>query len=116
MTPALVALLAAVAFGCGNLFAWMRGRRRLWLIVGHFVSGVGGAGLLYLALRASALPPDDSSRTAAWAALVLLGCAIVTGLAAPRLRHAGAANLTLTIHMSLGVVAVFIALTLRGRF
>ena len=113
MGAALLVLFAAVVLGAANLAAWMRGQRRWPLIAAHFAFGVGGVALLAFALRESLAAGDYPVRTAGRVALALLAVAVVTGLAAPRLR--GGANSALTVHLSCAVIGFFIALALRGQ-
>jgi hypothetical protein len=104
---ALVALSVAVALGAANLAAWMRGQRRRALILAHLLAGVGGVALYYFALPEAAEFPV---RFAGNFALALFVVAILAGLAAPRL-----GNGALTLHLSCGVVAFFVALALRWQ-
>jgi hypothetical protein len=115
VTPALLALTTAGAFGAANLVAWTREKRFLALVGGHLAFGVGGTAALFAALHGAVLAPDDPTRGLAELALGLLVCAILSGGAMARFRNAAAATFALMIHVSAAVSGFVVALALVGR-
>jgi hypothetical protein len=115
VTPALLALSAASAFGAANLIARVREKRSLALIGGHLAFGVGGAAALLAALYYAVLPPDDPARGLAEVALGLLAFAILTGGAVAWLRNPAAATSALMVHVTVAVLGLLMALALVGR-
>ena len=115
MTPALVALTTAGAFGLANLIARAREKRFRALIGGHVAFGVGGTAALFAALHGALLASDDPAVGLAELALGLLACALLSGMAIARLRNPAAATLAVMIHVSAAVSGFVIALALVGR-
>ncbi len=115
MTPALVALTTAGAFGAANLVARARERRFWGLIGGHVAFGVGGTAALFATLHDAVLAPDDPAIGLAELALGLLACALLSGVAISRLRNPAAATLAVMIHVSAAVSGFLFAVALVGR-
>ena len=115
MTPALVALTTAGAFGLANLIARAREKRFRALIGGHVAFGVGGTGALFAAWHGAVLAADDPAIGLAELALGLLACALLSGAAIARLLNPAAATLAVMIHVSAAVSGFVVALALVGR-
>jgi len=115
VTPALLTLTVAAAFGAANLVARLRDKRSLALIGAHLAFAVGGTATLLATLYGSALAPDDPARGLAELALGLLAFAILTGGATALFRNPAASTGALMIHVFAAVLGLLIALALIGR-
>jgi len=115
VTPALLTLSVAAAFGAANLVARLREKRSRALIGGHLAFGVGGAAALLATLYRSALAPDDPARGLAQLALGLLAFAILTGGATASFRNPAASTGALMIHVFAAVLGLLVAVALIGR-